>query len=54
MLGLICVKSKNEATFEARVNAEIKRIFPSLANLTIKHQLNFTVRLGHGTGKTLW
>ena len=43
------MKSKNEATFEARVNAEIKRIFPSLANLTIKHQLNFTVRLGHGT-----
>ena len=36
-----------EATFEARVNAEIGRILPSLQKKRIRHQLTFTVHLGH-------
>jgi len=37
----------NEATLEARVNAEIQKHFPSIANLKITHQKYLTLRLGH-------
>lgn len=39
----------NEATLEARVNAEIQRHFPSIARLHITHQKYLTLRLGHRT-----
>ncbi|MGA6840607.1 hypothetical protein [Priestia megaterium] len=37
----------NEATLEARVNAELKRIFPQIYNIRLTHQLSFTVKFGH-------
>ena len=39
----------NEATFEARVNAEMGRLFPSLTDLSLEHQTTFTLKLGHHT-----
>ena len=39
----------NEATLEARVNAEIQKHFPSIALLRITHQKYLTLRLGHRT-----
>ena len=39
----------NEATLEARVNAEIQKHFPSIAPLRITHQKYLTLRLGHRT-----
>jgi hypothetical protein len=41
----------NEATFEAQVNAEIRRLFPSLKHLQIAHQETFAFRLGHSVYK---
>lgn len=37
----------NEATLEARLNAELQRIFPTLGALSISHQDVFTLRFGH-------
>jgi len=37
----------NEATYEARLNNEIKKLFPSLNELNITHQQQFQLRLGH-------
>nr|WP_295684460.1 hypothetical protein [uncultured Lachnoclostridium sp.] len=39
----------NEATFEARVNEEIKRIFPMINKGDITHQQQFQLTLGHNT-----
>lgn len=39
----------NEATLEARVNAQIQKHFPSIANLKITHQKYLTLQLGHRT-----
>lgn len=39
----------NEATFEARLNEEIKRLFPLLNELDITHQQQFQLTLGHNT-----
>lgn len=39
----------NEATLEARVNAEIQKHFPSIARLKITHQKYLTLRVGHRT-----
>lgn len=39
----------NEATFEARVDEEIKRIFPMLNKGDITHQQQFQLTLGHNT-----
>ena len=36
----------NEATLEARAQSEIKKIFPSYADLEITHQMVFTVNIG--------
>ncbi|MDY0943422.1 hypothetical protein [Priestia megaterium] len=45
----------NEATLEARVNAELKRIFPQIYGIKLTHQMSFTLKFGHhnikiGTG----
>lgn len=37
----------NEATLEARLNEELKKLFPMLDSLNITHQKSFTIRLGH-------
>ncbi len=37
----------NEATFEAQLNGELKKVFPTLNHLKITHQKVFTLRLGH-------
>lgn len=37
----------NEATLEARLNAELQRIFPTLGKLSISHQDIFTLQFGH-------
>ena len=39
----------NEATFESRLNEEIKRLFPMLNELDITHQQQFQLTLGHNT-----
>lgn len=39
----------NEATFEARLNEEIKRLFPLLNAGDITHQQKFQLTLGHNT-----
>ena len=39
----------NEATLEARVNAEIQKHFPSIARVKITHQKYLTLRVGHRT-----
>lgn len=39
----------NEATFEARVNEEIKQMFPMLNKGDITHQQQFQLTLGHNT-----
>jgi len=39
----------NEATFEARLNEEIKRLFPMLNGVDITHQQQFQLTLGHNT-----
>lgn len=39
----------NEATFEARLNEEIKRLFPLLNAGDITHQQQFQLTLGHNT-----
>lgn len=39
----------NEASFEARVNEEIKRIFPMINKGNITHQQQFQLTLGHNT-----
>lgn len=39
----------NEATLEARVNAEIQKHFPSIAKVKITHQKYLTLRVGHRT-----
>ena len=39
----------NEATLEARVNAEIQKQFPSIAKVRITHQKNLNLRVGHRT-----
>jgi hypothetical protein len=36
----------NEATFEARLNAELQRIFPTLTKLNVSHQDIFTLHFG--------
>lgn len=41
------VNNLNESTFEAKAHQEIKRIFPNYLNLSISHQLIFSVKLGH-------
>lgn len=43
------MKKTNEATFEARLNGEIKRLFPQLNELDITHQQNFKLNLGNNT-----
>ncbi|WP_238881713.1 SEC-C metal-binding domain-containing protein [Clostridium sp. YIM B02551] len=37
----------NEATFEAQLNGELKKVFPTLNHLKITHQKVLTLRLGH-------
>ncbi|MFX0196030.1 MAG: type I restriction endonuclease [Candidatus Hodarchaeota archaeon] len=37
----------NEATFEGRLHAELRRLFPTIAKTRISHQQTFTLRLGH-------
>lgn len=37
----------NEATFEARVNKELMKIFPCLQQVEIEHQKTFTLKFGH-------
>ena len=39
----------NEATFEAQVNSEIKRIFPSLDPIRLTHQKTFVISLGNNS-----
>jgi len=39
----------NEATLEARINAEIQKYFPSIANLKITHQKYLTLHVGRHT-----
>lgn len=39
----------NEATFESRLNEEIKRIFPLLNAWDITHQQQYQLTLGHNT-----
>ncbi len=39
----------NEATLEARVNAEIKKYFPKIARLKITHQKYLNLKVGHHT-----
>ncbi|MFO7972690.1 MAG: hypothetical protein R6U40_13210, partial [Desulfobacterales bacterium] len=39
----------NEATLEARVNAEIQKHFPSIPRLKITHQKYLPLRVGHRT-----
>lgn len=45
-------KSKiNEATLEANLNYEVKRIFPTLGRMNISHQTSFSITLGRKTYK---
>ena len=37
----------DEATFEARLNAAISKVFPAIAPARISHQKTFNVKLGH-------
>ena len=37
----------NEATFEAKIQREIKRFFPTISQDEITHQKTFTIQLGH-------
>jgi len=39
----------NEAIFEAKLNEEIKRLFPLLNAVDITHQQQFQITLGHNT-----
>ena len=39
----------NEATLEARVDAEIQKYFPAIARLKITHQEYLTLQVGHRT-----
>ena len=43
------IDKMDEATFEARLHAELKRLFPTIAETRITHQEIFTLQLGRQT-----